>query len=93
MFTKKTLSAENTFCDPLGVGAGGHFTVSISGDSVGVLTLQVSRDNRATWADVAAYSGPVEDYGFEAEGADFRMGFKPGAYTSGTAIVRIGVAA
>ena len=68
----------------------GLFNVSISGTWAGTLTLQRSFDDGSTWKDVATYTASAEQVGTETESdVIYRLGFKVGDYTSGTAVVRI----
>ena len=83
-----SLSAQNTFTDPLPLF--GDFNLSLSGTWVGTVTLQRTFDEGTTWLDVADYTANIEDRGFEPEsGVQYRAGFKTGEYTSGTAVVRL----
>lgn len=89
-FKAAAITAENTFTDVLGVNAGHSFNLSIYETFVAVVTLQRSFDGGTTWLDVKAYGAPIEDRGFEPEGALYRVGVKTGGYTSGTVNVRLG---
>lgn len=70
-----------------GVGAGRQFTWSAVGAFVGKLTLQQSVGVPGSWVDIAsntaAFSGPYNDT-LDNQIVYYRMGFKPGDYTSGT---------
>lgn len=82
------ISAQNTFTP--WVVLLGDFDLSISGTWVGTLTLQRSFDGGATVLDVNTYTANIEDPGSAARGnTSYRIGFKTGAYTSGTANVRL----
>lgn len=72
------------------VNVHGVFNVSVSGTWSGTLTLQRSFDGGATVVDVETMTANVERLGEEPErGVHYRVGFKSGDYTSGTAQVRI----
>lgn len=89
------LSAESTYTNPIlvnGVGAQRTLTVQVSGTYVGTLTLQSSIATPGIWVDVKSYSGFVlDDFkdGLDNEVIYYRVGFKPGDYTSGTADVSV----
>ena len=91
----KAITAQNVWTDPVSVNApesarGNDFNVSIWGTFVATVTVQRSFDQGATWLDVASYTAPIEDIGFEPEAAMYRIGVKTGGFTSGTVNVRIG---
>lgn len=84
------ISAQNTFTP--WVALLGDFNLSISGTWVGTVTIQRSFDGGTTALDVENYIANAEDRGSEPRGQGYvlyRAGFKTGAYTSGTANVRI----
>lgn len=81
-----SLSAENTFTDPLNLV--GHFNLSISGTFVATITVQRSFD-KTNWFDVDTFTAPIETYGFDPSQLYYRAGIKTGAYTSGTAVVSL----
>ena len=66
------------------------FNVSISGGPwVGTVTLQRSFDGQ-NWVDVETFTANTERIGDDIEkGMHYRLGFKVGEYTSGTATVRL----
>ena len=83
-----SLTAQNTYTPAISVF--GAFNFSLSGTWAGTITIQRSFDNGVTWLDVAAYTANTQDRGLEPElNALYRAGFKTGAYTSGTAVVRL----
>ena len=83
-----SLTAQNTYTAPLRVL--GEANIWISGTWAGTITLQATYDDGATWIDVQAYTANAIDVLYEPEvGIAYRLGFKAGAYTSGTAVVRI----
>lgn len=83
-----SLSAANTYTTAMAFR--GEVNVWISGTWAGTITLQATYDDGATWIDVQAYTANAVDVLYEPEvGIAYRLGFKPGAYTSGTAVVRI----
>lgn len=96
MAVTKTITAANSFSDPLDVQGGhenvrgGGFNVSVSGTFVATVTLQRSFDGGTTWLDVATYTSPAEAVGFEPEGCLYRIGVKTGDFVSGSINVRVG---
>ena len=85
----RAISAQNTFTTA--VALFGPFSLSISGTWVGTVTIQRSFDSGTTWLDVQNYTANFEDTGNEPRRTTlYRVGFKTGGYTSGTANVRIG---
>lgn len=83
------LTAQNTYTSPLQV-AKKSFNLSVSGTWAGTLTLQRSFDGGTTWVDVETYTANTEKVGTDPEHKVFyRIGFKTGEYTSGTAVVRL----
>ncbi len=84
----KTITAQNTFSDPLVVRKKFNFSVSgISGDTV---WIQRSFDSGLTWKDVKSYAADQEDTGEETEtGILYRFGVKTGGYSAGTIIGRL----
>jgi hypothetical protein len=74
----------------------GWFNISVYTPSgaVGTLggttvTVQRSFNNGTTWLDVKQYTATAEEYGFEPEGATYRVGVKTAQYTAAVN-VRIG---
>ena len=83
------ISAQNTFTP--WVELLGPFSLSIRGTWVGTVTIQRSFDGGTTPLDVQNYTANIEDTGSEPRGSTvYRVGFKTGNYTSGTANVRLG---
>ena len=81
------ITAQNTFTNP--VRLTGAFNISISGTFAATVTVQRSFDNSA-WHDVNSFTGPFEGTGYEPEAMYYRAGVKTGAFTSGTAVLRVG---
>lgn len=86
------LAAANSFTD--WVPFYGYFNLILTGTWVGTLTLQVRfEDDEATVYDMQTWTAnpsPTKQTVFEPEqGAQYRLGFKAGEYTSGTANVRL----
>jgi hypothetical protein len=87
-----SLAASNTFSDTIkitGVGTDRDYTVAITGTWVGTLTLQRSAIGSDTgFTDAGTYtinaSQTLSD-AFDNETIYYRLGFKAGQYTSGTA--------
>lgn len=84
--TTKTIAAENTFSDP--VRLIGAFNFSLSGTFSATVTVQRSVDG-STWRDVDTFTAPSEEVGYEPEVMYYRAGVKTGAFTSGSAVVRL----
>lgn len=90
LFTTDENNVTQTAAGTKGIRIKSFFNLSISGTWSGTLTIQRSFDNGVTWLDIRNYSTNVEDYDREIEsGVIYRIGFKTGNYTSGTASVRI----
>ncbi len=89
--TKSTgsLNAQNTFTD--WAGFDGIFNLSVSGTWAGTLTIQRSFDAGVTPLDIKDYTANIETFGTTASDREtlYRIGFKTGNYTSGTAVLRI----
>jgi hypothetical protein len=69
----------------------GQFTLSIAGTWEGTLSLQRSLDNGDSWLDTGDEFESNGEYNCNdsAIGVLYRLGFKSGNYTSGTADVTI----
>lgn len=89
------IASDNTFTDPIrvtGVGASSRtFTYTITGTWVGTIRIQKSVGDIGAWEDITAagpytsnFSSTLSD-GLDNQVIYYRMGFKTGAYTSGTA--------
>jgi len=94
--TSKSISAENTFTDPVMVHAG-YFSLSISGLSDSTVTVQKSydvddEDAVGNWVDVDTFTANAEEVGFEPENRVYRVGIKTGDYGSDTVVIRLGKA-
>ncbi len=84
----RRMTGDNRFTDPLDLQ--GDFNLSLSGDWVGTVTVQRSFDGGTTWLDVAEFTVNGEFVGNEPEpGVKYRVGVKPGDYTSGTVTGRL----
>lgn len=91
-----TLSASDTYTSTIrvnGVDAGRVFTISISGTWTGTLTLQRSFDSETTgFSDVTTWTGnAAQSYDDTLDNSIvwYRIGFKPAAYGSGSALVAL----
>lgn len=91
-----SLAAADTYTTTIrvtGVDAGRVFSISISGTWSGTLTLQRSFDSETTgFTDVTTYTGNTTtsyDDTLDNSIVWYRIGFKPAAYTSGTAVVQL----
>lgn len=84
-----SLTAENTFTDVVSGPTAPGINISISGTWAGTLTLQRRLDG-SNWRDVHSFTANVEtEWPTRGGHVDWRLGFKTGGYTSGTAVVRI----
>lgn len=94
----QTASAENTFTNAIlveGTGAARTFGLTITGTWAGTITLQRSVDN-TTWKDVTTYTvnaSTTLDDALDNQSVYYRLGFKTGEYTSGTAVMDLVYAA
>lgn len=95
----RSTSAADVFSDPIrvtGIGTGRSFGITISGTFVGTVTLQRSVGSVGAWVDVTSYTTPVSTSLSDALDNQiifYRIGIKPGNYTSGTAVVGLSYAA
>lgn len=89
----QAISSDNVFSDPIavqGVGNTRIFSINITGTWVGIVTLQQSFDQGASWQDVTTYTGNVTttyNDGLDNQNILYRIGIDTGNYTSGTANV------
>jgi len=89
-----SLTAENTFTDWLApFKKSGYIDFAITGTWAGTLTIQKRQERGGVYTDpidvesyIANSANYIEDHVW---GAEYRIGFKTGDYTSGTAIVRL----
>ena len=91
-----SLSASDTYSSTVrvnGVDAGRVFAISITGTWAGTLTLQRSFDSATTgFSDVTTWTGnTTQSYDDTLDNSIvwYRIGFKPAAYSSGTAVISI----
>lgn len=90
-----SVSAANTFTSSIrvtGVGGARAMGVQVSGTWVGTITLQRSLDE-ATWTDITTYTNTSTSYNDSLDNQIiyYRIGFKTGNYTSGTASLTLSV--
>ena len=68
----------------------GDFNISLSGTFAATVDLQRSFDSGSTWHTIESYTVPTQKVGSAPErGVQYRMGVATGAYTNGTAVVRV----
>jgi len=91
-----SLSASDTYSTTIrvtGVDAGRVFAISITGTWTGTLTLQRSFDSETSgFTDVTTYTGNTTtsyDDTLDNSIVWYRIGFKPAAYGSGTAVIAL----
>lgn len=92
----QSLAQEDTFTDSIrvnGINADRNFTITISGTWVGTISLQRSYDDPNTgFVTVDTFvANTTTVYDDDADNVIYyyRLGFKPGEYTSGTATIAI----
>jgi hypothetical protein len=89
-----TISAANTFTTPIYLIGWFNVSVYFTGGAVGptssTITVQRSFDKGTTWLDVQQYTTTIEQYGFEPEGATYRVGIKAAQYGGTPVTVRLG---
>lgn len=90
---KKSISAENTYTDPLKVSAGNlPVFVHTEGTWKGIISIQVKHPEDTSWFTM---SESVSTRNFETIAdklpidAQVRVGFEAGNYDSGTATIRV----
>ena len=89
------VSAENVFSDDIrvtGVGASRLISIEITGTFVGTVSLQRSIGEPGDWNDVQSYTTATTtsfNDGLDNQIIHYRIGVKPGDYTSGTVTVRL----
>lgn len=89
-FTTDVVNEVQTAAGTRGIRIKGFFNLSVQGTWVGTLTIQRSFDSGVTWKDINVFTSNIETWDQEVEsGVLYRIGFKAGQYTSGTANVRI----
>jgi hypothetical protein len=94
--TSDALSGANQFGSTVrvtGVGASRNVTLTITGTWVGTITLQRSVGETGSWVDVTTYTanqaGITYNDALDNQIIFYRLGFKAGNYTSGTATVAL----
>lgn len=95
----KVISAADVYSDPIrvtGIAAGRTFGITVTGTWVGTVTLQRSVGAIGSWVDVSNYttnqSTTLSDT-LDNQIIYYRIGIKPGNYTSGTATVALAYSA
>lgn len=94
------LSGADQWTNPIrvvGVGNARNFSESVTGAYVGTITLQQSAGAPGSWVDVESHPGAAFSKSY-LDGLDnqimyYRLGFKPGDYTSGTPTATLSFAA
>lgn len=89
VITDKSISAQDTFTDPIEVSEG-LVSVSLSGTFSATVTLQRQFEGLSTWVDVKTYTAIDEENLECPEPMSVRIGIKTGNYTSGTVVLHLG---
>lgn len=95
----RAISTEDTYSDPIrvtGIGSGRTFGITIIGTWTATVTLQRSVGAVGAWVDVSNYTTNVSTSltdGLDNQIVFYRIGIKPGNYTSGSATVGLAYAA
>jgi hypothetical protein len=89
-----SITAANNFTTGMGLLGWYNVSVALPSGAVGSLggttvTLQRSFNNGTLWRDIKTFTTTAEEYGFEPEGAQIRLGVKTGQYVAAVD-VRIG---
>ena len=89
--SKKTITAQNTFTDPMMVNGGDAIQLSIQGTFVATVTVQQSHDSGVNYEDIpdATYTAPAVKNGEFTIPVLVRAGVKTGGFTSGTVVVTL----
>ena len=84
-----TLTAENTFSDPIRLKAG-DFKFTLSGSWSATVHVQSSPDGGTSWNDdPVTYTTNTVQIGSAVDGDLYRFGIKTGNYSSGSIVGRI----
>jgi hypothetical protein len=88
-----SITAQNTFSDPIGFAPGTDFLISVEGTFSATVTLQKTYDNGTIWYDQipdGSFTGPNERICRSVDDSvKWRIGVKTGNFTSGTMLVRL----
>lgn len=87
---KADITAQNTFTDSLSILPHQRPSLSISGTFDATVTLQRRLDG-TNWRDVESWNGEIEPDYLSGYTQDIRLGVKTGNFTSGTAVLYIGI--
>jgi len=82
------INSDNTFTAPVLIQGKRKFDISVGGEFAGTVSLQRSK-NKLDWVDVETYTTPALRIAEAATAWFYRLGFKAGDYTEGTATVAI----
>ena len=86
--TTASITAQNTFTEPVQLDARKKAAISISGTFTATVVVQ-RRLNGSNWRDVQSFTGETEQ-SYEADvGQEIRVGVKTGGFTSGTVVALI----
>ena len=85
---EKTITTSNDYLGPYVVSQR-EFSIPVSGDFVGTVTLEKSHDNGKNWFEVNKIPAPLEGHAVHGgESSLYRLGIPSGKLKSGTAYVK-----
>lgn len=84
-----TITAQNTFTDPLRIYKGERGSISVAGNFSGTVTLERRLDGQ-NWRRVDSWTAPTEKSYYADESVEIRIGVRTGDFTSGSVEVRLG---
>lgn len=90
----KTITAQNTFTDPIKVGEGGIVDLSITGTFTANVVVQRRRSDLSdnAWATVATYTeASQQSTSPHGSNWEYRVGVETGGFTSGTIVAALAV--
>ena len=90
LFQSAKITAADQFTKNFKVSPSRKFTVSVIGTGAFVATITLERLTEGVQFPVQTFTSDSVFIGEDGEWAQYRVGVKPGDYTSGTISVRIG---
>lgn len=87
-YVTATITAQNTFTDPLRVAGKKVLNLSITSDALSAtIVLQRRRTGTSTWGDVTSFTANAEKIIESVGDWEWRAGVKTGGFTSATNLV------